>query len=55
MIGPEKVAREVVRADKDKAEIVVMPGPGSPAVATVAGYREAQHRALQENRDGVVS
>ena len=79
MIGPEKVAREVVRAiDKDKAEIVVMPGPGrllkalmdlfpgfGPAMtrmsggdkllATVAGYREAQHRALQENRDGVVS
>src|SRR5205085_3771139 len=77
MIGPEKVAREVVRAiDKDKAEIVVMPGPGrllkalmdlfpgfGPAmtrmsggdklIAIVADYREAQHRAFQENRDGV--
>ena len=29
MVGPEKVARAVLRAiDKDKAEIVVMPGPG---------------------------
>lgn len=29
MVGPEKVARAVVRAiDTDKAEIVVMPGPG---------------------------
>ena len=29
MVTPEKVARSVVRAiDKDKAEIVVMPGPG---------------------------
>ena len=29
MVGPEKVARAVVRAiDRDKAEIVVMPGPG---------------------------
>jgi len=29
MVGPEKVARAVVRAiQKDKAEIVVMPGPG---------------------------
>src|SRR5436190_4607302 len=77
MVGPEKVARAVVRAiQKDKAEIVVMPGPGrllkalmdlfpgfGPAmtrmsggdklIATVADYREAQHRALQENRDGV--
>jgi uncharacterized protein len=29
MVGPEKVARAVIRAiEKDKAEIVVMPGPG---------------------------
>jgi uncharacterized protein len=29
MVGPEKVARAVLRAiDKDKAEFVVMPGPG---------------------------
>jgi short-subunit dehydrogenase len=29
MVGPEKVARAVLRAiEKDKAEIVVMPGPG---------------------------
>jgi short-subunit dehydrogenase len=29
MVGPEKVARAILRAiDKDKAEIVVMPGPG---------------------------
>jgi uncharacterized protein len=29
MVGPEKVARAVLRAiDEDKAEIVVMPGPG---------------------------
>jgi hypothetical protein len=29
MVSPEKVAKAVVRAiDKNKAEIVVMPGPG---------------------------
>jgi hypothetical protein len=29
MVTPEKVARSVLRAiDKDKAELVVMPGPG---------------------------
>jgi short-subunit dehydrogenase len=69
MVGPDKVARAVLRAlDKDKAELVVMPGPGRllkalldlfPALgaamnrlagadelmATVADYREAEHRA----------
>src|SRR5207248_9906956 len=54
MVKPEKVARAVVRAiEKDKAEMVVMPGPGRLLKALMdlfPGFGPAMNRLRSEER-----